>query len=204
MESPMVGEAVWGALRGFRNGVLYGTRIRSVDTAVKLLLYHRGDFTSAVNKIVDGVFEHSSSLGMFVAFYKGLCEALRQLSGEKVVLPWHSGVAGFIGGYYVWGKYSRYVLVFPFIIVILSHFSRTYFFQTRSFNEMLNLYLYSRILYALSQTIAKKSPGLTLPGGDNFRIWGAGVWAVVMYQFQANHPLQRSLRQSMSYLYNDC
>ena len=83
--------AIASALRGFRNGVLYGTRIRSVDTAVKLMLYHKGDFKSAVNKMISGVFEHGSSLGKFVAFYKLLCEALRNMSGDKVILPWHSG-----------------------------------------------------------------------------------------------------------------
>ena len=76
---------------------------------------------------------------------RGAQEYVRRQSDTAVALR----VAGFIGGYYIWGSYSK-------------------------FNEMLNLYLYSRIIYAFTQHMAKKSEEGSLPClGEIIFVFGA-------------------------------
>eukprot|EP00494_Astrolonche_serrata_P003542 UN03549 len=47
--------------------------------------------------------EHGTLLAKWVCLYKILLFIFRRIEGGKDN-PWHHFVAGFIGGYYIWGK----------------------------------------------------------------------------------------------------
>lgn len=165
-------EDLWPPLRGFRNGLLFGTRIRLVDGFVKALLYHKGSVASAVKQVVDITFEHGSSLGTQVCLHKLVLLLLFKIKKQEE--PWHWAIGGVASGALVWGRSTR-------------------------FNEMLNLYLFSRVLVAWAKTIEVPS----LVQRHAFRVWSTFIWAAVMYQFRVQQPLQITLVRSMQYLHDD-
>jgi len=68
----------------------------------------------------------------------------------------------------------------------------------------INLYLLSRILYALAQLAAEKGYIPSRSRGDVFPWFAALVWAVVLWLFEHHRQtLQPSLQSSMTYLYHD-
>eukprot|EP00397_Hematodinium_sp_SG-2012_P044186 GEMP01049290.1.p2 GENE.GEMP01049290.1~~GEMP01049290.1.p2 ORF type:complete len:143 (+),score=24.36 GEMP01049290.1:351-779(+) len=66
-------------------------------------------------------------------------------------------------------------------------------------NEMLNLYVFSRVLMAYAKSI--QVPAFV--SQHAFRAWSAFIWASVMYQFRARHPLQYTMDATMRYLHDD-
>ena len=67
----------------------------------------------------------------------------------------------------------------------------------------INLYLLSRILYALVKLMVKR--GYTpQPDGPVFPWFAAVVWGIVLWLFEyEGDTLQPSLKSSMTYLYHD-
>lgn len=174
------------ALNAGRNGVLYATRIRFVDGGVKALLYSRTSTFNAFVKVLDDTIEHASSLGSFALLYKVLLAIQRRHQRSQ---PWQPALAGFVGGFLIWGRRTR-------------------------FNEMINLYISSRVLFALakalkrqiSMSVADRRRGMVaLPGMpiSPFRLWAALTWALLMFQFEEEEPLQSSLASSLRYIYRD-
>lgn len=159
-------------LKGARNAILFGTKIRLVDGIVKALLYSKGTLTDSIKQVVDVTFEHGSSLAAQVFFHKTLLILLRRIQGQD--RPWHAALGGFIAGALIWGRTSR-------------------------FNEMLNLYLLSRVLLAFARTV--EVPPVV--SNHSNRAFSALIWAAVMYQFHTKMPLQVTLETTMTYLHHD-
>ncbi|PVD33936.1 hypothetical protein C0Q70_05198 [Pomacea canaliculata] len=68
---------------------------------------------------------------------------------------------------------------------------------------LINLYLLSRIIYALIR-LAVKRGYISQPRGPVFPWFAAGVWGVVLWLFEHEaDTLQPSLKSSMTYLYHD-
>ncbi len=88
------------------------------------------------------------------------------------------------------------------------YFSLARFKGSRSILQI-NLYLLSRILYALVQLCAERGylprPQSPDPGQPAAFPWFAAVvWGVVLWLFEYHKPhLQPSLQSSMTYLYHD-
>ena len=99
--------------------------------------------------------------------------------------PYHSFLAGAIGGYFVWGRYS-------------------------SVNHQIVLYLTSRILvgsikrgYEFMLTKSSHHPSSIFQQNTTYRIISATVWGTVMLLFEESpHVLHKSLRQSMDEIYH--
>lgn len=97
-------EWVLSAIRGFRNGIICGARIRT-PYAIQAIIYavlYRDDFT--VNKlrfVLKQMFHHGRNLGLFVFIYKTICFIMRHFGVRNGVECW---VAGGIGGYYAFGE----------------------------------------------------------------------------------------------------
>eukprot|EP00929_Paragymnodinium_shiwhaense_P013462 TRINITY_DN121301_c0_g1_i1.p1 TRINITY_DN121301_c0_g1~~TRINITY_DN121301_c0_g1_i1.p1 ORF type:complete len:289 (+),score=61.72 TRINITY_DN121301_c0_g1_i1:34-900(+) len=161
-----------------RNGVLYATKIRFVDGCIKALLYSRGHPSAAVVKILDETIEHATSLGSFALIYKSTLVSLGLLYKQK--RRWHAALAGFLGGFFVWGRRSR-------------------------LHEMINLYIFARVCFACAGSLAAKIPHDVYSNFQvtPFRVWAALTWGFVMMQFEEGSPLQHSLAASMRYLYRD-
>lgn len=164
------------ALRGFRNGVEYATRIRVAHCLVMVLLYRRHHSLRAnVQFIFNATREHALNLGGFVLLFKLLRCTLRNKA--SVPLGPASFIAGGLSGAVVWGR------------------SRT------AINYQVVLYLLSRISVGAIHHHVNLG---ALPDVPAFRPLAGLVWAVVMYLFTIDPAsLQGSLRSSMEFLYNN-
>lgn len=67
----------------------------------------------------------------------------------------------------------------------------------------INMYLLSRILFALSRLAVEKG-FIPAPKQDPFPLFATLVWGIVLWLFEYYpHTLQPSLQSSMNYLYHD-
>ncbi|POM61839.1 Peroxisomal membrane protein, partial [Phytophthora palmivora] len=109
-------DALLAILRGVRNGSFYGTKVRAPHAMVMIFLFQKGSIRQKLRGVVRLTFEHSKNLALFVGVYKSVLAVLRahqQTLGQHVTtdvgkpgVHWHAAVAGGIGGYLVWGRYS--------------------------------------------------------------------------------------------------
>jgi peroxisomal membrane protein 4 len=97
--------------------------------------------------------------------------------------PYHALVAGSLGGYFVWGRYSR-------------------------INHQIILYLTSRVLLGLSKRAWERyynsshTNSKILQHPRAYSLFSAGIWGIVMILFEESpHVLHRSLKQSMDEIY---
>eukprot|EP00299_Pterocystis_sp_00344_P012908 c6259_g1_i1.p1 GENE.c6259_g1_i1~~c6259_g1_i1.p1 ORF type:complete len:186 (-),score=25.45 c6259_g1_i1:71-628(-) len=174
-------EQVLTVLRGGRNGITYGAKIRFPHALVMVGLFAEGSLQEKLSKILELTFTHARNLCCFVTLYKALLEVMRKITGKKSSS--HSAVAGAIGGYLVFGTNSPV-------------------------NQQINLYLLSRIIFAGVKLAASRNV-VPAPEGSalerhSFSMFAAVVWAVVMWMFEfQDNVLQPSLRKSMKFLYWD-
>lgn len=47
------------ALRGLRNGMYYGGRIRMMHSVVMMILFHKGSIQQKIQKILENTWEHA-------------------------------------------------------------------------------------------------------------------------------------------------
>nr|XP_031543776.1 peroxisomal membrane protein 4 isoform X3 [Vicugna pacos] len=145
--------AVLAMLKGFRNGAVYGAKIRAPHALVMTFLFRSGRYPSPrhtpqtrrecgqlsvpgllrlqekLRAILQATYTHSRNLASFVFTYKGLCALQSHLQGETYQV--HSFLAAFIGGLLVFGNNS-------------------------TINSQINMYLMSRILFALCRLGVEK------------------------------------------------
>lgn len=114
-------------LKGLRNGLEYGSRVRFVHSLVMTFLFKTFN-AKTIKAIFRNAWEHSKKLGTFVFFYKAACLLLAKLVGAR---PLNSFVAGFIVGGLVFGKKTP-------------------------INYQITLYLFSRIVIAGVELFYKK------------------------------------------------
>lgn len=107
-------------LKGLRNGLEYGSRVRFVHSLVMTFLFKSFN-SQTIKAIVKNAWEHGKKLGTFVLCYKASCILLAKAFGQR---PFNSMVAGFIVGGLIFGKKTP-------------------------INYQINLYLFSRIIIAL-------------------------------------------------------
>jgi peroxisomal membrane protein 4 len=107
------------ALKGLRNGLEYGSRIRFVHSLVMTFLFKSFN-SKTIKSIIRNAWEHGKKLGTFVFFYKATCILLAKLFGSR---PLNSFIAGFLVGGLIFGKKTP-------------------------INYQINLYLFSRIIIA--------------------------------------------------------
>lgn len=157
-----------------------------------IFLFNHGSVRDKLRGVVRLTFEHSKNLALFVGVYKAILAVLREhqrlyllqdvatLAG-KPARPWHAAVAGGIGGYLVWGRYS-------------------------SVNFQVVMYLMSRVAIAAVRVAAARGvpPFRSHTFPRVYPLLAAGVWASVMWLFENEpHSLHPSLRKSMDFLYHD-
>ncbi|XP_025088120.1 peroxisomal membrane protein 4-like [Pomacea canaliculata] len=163
-------------IKGFRNGAVYGVKVRFPHALVMTLLFKMEGKNECLQDILQATFTHSKNLALFVTLYKSLTSILASLESKSQ--QYHSLLSAFIGGYLIFGTYNKV-------------------------NEQINLYLLSRIIYALIR-LAVKRGYISQPRGPVFPWFAAGVWGVVLWLFEHEaDTLQPSLKSSMTYLYHD-
>ncbi|CAI5448036.1 unnamed protein product [Caenorhabditis angaria] len=164
------------ALKGLRNGVVYGVRIRAPHALVMVFLFGEGTLIQKLLTIIRLTKTHAVNLAKFVFSYKLLHGFLAKLEGRQK--EWHSFAAAFIMGYFVFG-------------------------ENNAVNMQINLYLLSRIVVGLAKLAANREI-IPQPNFPVFPWFGAVVWGVVLWLFEHHSSvLQGSLQKSMTYLYHD-
>ncbi|XP_037667567.1 peroxisomal membrane protein 4 isoform X2 [Choloepus didactylus] len=154
----------------------YGIKIRAPHALVMTFLFRSGSLREKLRAILQATYTHSRKLACFVFAYKGLCTLQSRMQGETRQL--HSFLAAFIGGWLVFGENSN-------------------------INSQINMYLTSRVLFALCRLGVEKGY-IPQPRWDPFPVLTAVVWGLVLWLFEYHRlTLQPSLQSSMTYLYED-
>ncbi|KAJ2760529.1 hypothetical protein H4S06_001677 [Coemansia sp. BCRC 34490] len=168
---------VLSLVKGFRNGVVYGTKIRFPHALVMTLLFRTGSVQDKAVAILKATKAHARGLAFFVTIYKSLMLLQRRISAEGKKSDLHTFVAGFVGGWFVFGEKT-------------------------SVNQQIILYLFSRIAMGLVNTVMKAGDFTAPP--NSFALFAAVCWGIVMVLFRRDKSvLQDSLKSSMTYLYED-
>ncbi|NWZ24319.1 PXMP4 protein, partial [Asarcornis scutulata] len=168
--------AALAAIKGFRNGAVYGAKIRAPHALVMTFLFRSGSLREKLKSIAQATYTHSRNLAYFVFTYKGLMALQSWLQGKKI--PFHSFLAACIGGWLVFG-------------------------ENNPVNSQIVMYLLSRILFGLSRLAVEKGY-VPQPKQDPFPLVAALVWGTVLWLFEYHRQtLQPSLQASMTYLYDD-
>ncbi|KAF2756659.1 putative peroxisomal membrane protein [Pseudovirgaria hyperparasitica] len=187
-------------VKGMRNGIVYGSKIRFPHALVMILLFRSGTLRQKIWLVLKATRQHAMNLGTFAVVYKSTMLALKQLPTGKPWTeppskegPYDSFVAGLLGGYVVFGR------------------------SNSSVNQQIVIYVFARVMLALAKLLVKPvgegkgGGGMGLVNSQAIRdilqrnAWPAFAslsWASVMFLFRW-HPdiIQSSLRSSMSYIY---
>jgi len=178
---PGVTSGLLGAIKGARNGAIYGARVRLAHSIVMSLLFRKDPWRDRLRHIMKMTLEHAATLGAFAFVYKGLLCVMANAFSLKERRPEFSFIAGWVGGFLVWGR------------------------SPKSFLSQVNMYIFSRICYGMATTLKSKDV-IGNPFGDEasaFRVWAAVCWAFVMFLFEYDRPNQnRSMTGSMVYIYD--
>ncbi|XP_053056043.1 peroxisomal membrane protein 4 isoform X3 [Acinonyx jubatus] len=87
--------AALAMLKGFRNGAVYGVKIRAPHALVMTFLFRSGSLQEKLRAILQATYTHSWNLACFVFAYKGLCALQSHVQGETYQV--HSFLAAFVG-----------------------------------------------------------------------------------------------------------
>ncbi|KAF8309709.1 peroxisomal membrane protein 4 [Clavulina sp. PMI_390] len=176
-------------LKGARNGLVYGAKIRFPHALVMSVLFGRGDALTRAKSIFRATRTHALNLAKFVTIYKTLLLLQKRSNGGKERTT-DTFFAGLIGGYIVFGE-------------------RT------AINEQIVLYVVSRVVASFLPRASPYPPaaGTKGPNGTNkplppsapiFSAFAALSWGAVMWLFrEREETLQPGMWSSMRYLYLD-
>jgi len=171
-------------LKGLRNGLVYGVKIRFPHALLMSILFGRGDWKTRTRVIFKLTAQHAIGLAKFVTLYKSLLLVQKRLHGGKQSSA-DTFFAGLVGGYVVFGD-------------------RT------AINEQIVLYVVSRVLASfIPRDSSAKPPSSGAvkpipPNARHFSIFAALAWGGVMWIFQEHgETIQPGMFSSMNYLYKD-
>ncbi len=168
-------ESLLTVLRGFRNGVVYGCKIRFPHALVMTLLFRDGTWYEKGKAILEATYTHARNLGFYAAAFKLFRELLRHFRNHED--HWNTTIAGFIAGGLMFGTNDPV-------------------------SSQINMYVMSRVIFGWGRTALNKKLVRYTP--FTFTLFASVTWAMVMYLFFFQKgTLQSSLISSMKYLYCD-
>ncbi|BGP39667.1 hypothetical protein JCM10450v2_003637 [Rhodotorula kratochvilovae] len=192
---------VLAILKGARNGLVYGARVRAPHALVMTLIFHSGSLKQRLLYVYRATKQHSLNLARFVAIYKTALLVQKTLAGGKE-RSMDTFWAGLIGGWAVFG-------------------------ERNAVNEQIVLYVVSRVVTSLLPRAtpsipvtpappgARAADGFPLPPGAPypksraphpkvFELYAAVAWGAVMWLFRERRDrLHGGMVSSMQYLYLD-
>jgi len=177
-------DCVLSVLRGFRNGIITGARIRIpylMQASIYAIIFEQGRSIDKIKFVLRQLFIHGKNLGLFVAFYKSICCLFRNFGVSGGIESW---IAGLIGGYWAFGD-SKGV--------------------SGQVNNQIVLYLFARGIQGIIITGAKNGivpQALDVSTPRGFRFLAAFSLALILYLTEY-HPnsLNKSFVSTMDYLY---
>ncbi|KAF2831414.1 mitochondrial carrier [Ophiobolus disseminans] len=190
-------------VKGVRNGIVYGSKVRFPHALVMIFLFRSGSLRSKTLLVYKATRQHARNLGLFALVYKSTMLLLKYTSPTGKERHYDAFLAGLMGGYTVFGRTIH-----------------------NSVSQQIVIYVAARVCLALAKLAVQPrhvgggGAGVGVKGGGGgFELFGNGElrrsmvrngwpafaslsWAMVMYIFRW-HPesVQSSLRSSMSYIY---
>lgn len=162
-------------IRGTRNGIYYGGKVRLMHSLVTALVFMNGSITEKLKKVISLTLEHSVKLGIYVGFYKFLVLLLQKKT--QSISKIHYFLAGIASGFIVYRQGESAI------------------------NQQMILYLVSRDIIGTAKNLQDKG---VFPRMKFFSMLAAISWGLVMLLYEDNKDnLQRSLSVSMDFLYQD-
>ncbi|KAJ3193645.1 Peroxisomal membrane protein 4 [Irineochytrium annulatum] len=160
---------LFAIIKGFRNGAVYGAKIRAPHAFVMTFLFRQGTLTEKLRFILKATYQHSKNLAFFVTIYKTLMVLQRLVKGKEDSAD--AFVAGVVGGYIVFGEDNNInQQVRPFYA--RDHRPEIKFFFG-SWTQIV-LYLFSRIMVGMAKLSVKKE---LLPQPPHaFPVFAAVTW----------------------------
>jgi peroxisomal membrane protein 4 len=172
------------SLRGLRNGIITGIRIRLpyvFQGIIYAILFRNQTVISRVSLLIKQMFLHGCNLGLFVLIYKFLCSVFRSIGITGGIESW---IAGFIGGFYAFGD-SRGI--------------------SGSVNNQIVLYLFARGFEGALRLLVKKgyiSSQFDIRKGLGFRIFAGFSLALILYLTEYQPEVLRpAFMSTMDYIY---
>merc|ERR1712137_24190 len=156
-------EWVMSVIRGLRNGIMCGARIRFpyiIQAAVYAVMFREPGSTNKLRFVLKQMFHHGRNLGLFVFTYKSICFLLRHYGVRGGIECW---IAGFIGGYWAFGE-SKGI--------------------SGSVNNQIVLYLFARGIEGMARSLVKRGwlpPSLDIRSPGGFRIFAGFSLALILY-----------------------
>lgn len=195
---------IFSILRGTRNGILYGAKLRFCHALVMSVLFRRGPLKGRIEGILRATYQHAKALGLFVFIYKSILTVLgriRQVRTGQAPKPRMAQIkghdnamdafwAGLVGGYVVFGRNSPAA-------------------AGSTIAQQMALYVFSRIVlggakYVTTDLLAVSPVTNTNLTNASWTVMASLSWAIVMYLFRADpNVLQSSMLHSLKYLYVD-
>eukprot|EP01089_Gocevia_fonbrunei_P001328 TRINITY_DN11234_c0_g1_i1.p1 TRINITY_DN11234_c0_g1~~TRINITY_DN11234_c0_g1_i1.p1 ORF type:complete len:244 (-),score=20.02 TRINITY_DN11234_c0_g1_i1:20-751(-) len=181
--------SLFSAVRGFRNGIISGVRIRLpyvIQAVIYAVLYREESYRNRVKFIVKQAFQHGRNLGLFVCIYKAICHILRKYVGVTGGLE--SIIAGFVGGFFAFGDSKG---------------------LSGSVNNQIVLYLFARGMIGLMASgvkrgYFKKGSALDVKSELGFRVLAGFSLALILYLTEYEPgTLAPSFISTMNFLYYD-
>ncbi|KAG8930447.1 hypothetical protein FRC02_004158 [Tulasnella sp. 418] len=172
-----------GILKGARNGIVYGVKVRFPHALIMAILFGKGDWKTRAESIFRATKTHALNLARFVSIYKALVLLQKKANGGKEGKA-DTFIAGLIGGYLVFGE-------------------RT------AINEQIVLYVTSRVVASFiprdpSPQHARTAGRPIPPDSKLFSAFAALTWGAVMWLFKYRpETIQPGMWSSMTYLYRD-
>lgn len=181
--------ALFTLLKAFRQGLVYGTKVRAPHALVLNLVWGSGSLTAIPGKVFQVTKTHALGLALSSVIYTLVTQLLKHAnfrltreSGSLVVsrVPavqwWHATLGGFLVGYFAWGDYTSGV------------------------HMQMMMYIASRLLVALYLMISEKAGFVGT--AQHYRIYSGVLWATLMTILCVEpEVLQASMRKSLEYVF---
>ncbi|KAJ5818220.1 hypothetical protein N7474_003811 [Penicillium riverlandense] len=179
-------------LKGARNGIVYGSKVRFPHALVMIFLFRSGTFREKLKLVLKATRQHARNLSTFAVVYKTSMLVLKTINptGAGKEGRYDSFFAGLMGGYTVFGR------------------------QPGSVSQQIVIYVFARVMLSLAKLAIQENmhplSSLITPEArtqitDNaWPVFASLTWAFVMYIFRwYPDTLVSSLRSSMVYIYAD-
>ncbi|KAJ5475108.1 hypothetical protein N7539_008174 [Penicillium diatomitis] len=212
-------------VKGARNGIVYGSKVRFPHALVMIFLFRSGTFREKVKLVLNATRLHARNLATFATIYKASMIILRNLpAGQGKEGRYDSFFAGLLGGYAVFGRQRGSIS--QQVCRKSPHRGRMEWKGPRVKNRIalptansnpylqIVIYVFARVMLSLAKLSVQPgmhplssliTPQARTSITDNaWPVFASMSWALVMYLFRwYPETLASSLRSSMVYIYAD-
>ena len=169
-------------LKGWRNAVYYGGKVRFVHSLVMMILFKPLNKNN-LKQLFKLTFEHANNLGKFVLIYKLLVQILNKYISPTLT---NTFIAGTVGGVIAFGNKTPV------------SYQLFLYFLSRNFGGIMEE-IHRRLWSHLSAKQRKE-----MVTNFFYPLFASVVWGLVMFLFEYERSvLQQSMVSSMKFIYKE-